>query len=85
MIILFTPNNKSWQQHSTKAEKKLTKARPLRGRKPASSLVWPFPFRRIRLCSSYRRLSECEFVSCSCRRLCLHSLQLKDVPQFLAI
>ena len=31
-----------------------------------------------------RRLSECEFVSCSCRRLCLHSLQLEDMPQFLA-
>ena len=53
--------------------------------KPASSLVWHFPFWRIRLCSFYRRLSECEFVSCSCRRLCLHRLQLEDVPQFLAI
>ena len=54
-------------------------------RKPASSLVWHFPSWRIRPCSFYRRLSECEFVSCSCRRLCLHSLQLEDMPQFLVI
>ena len=32
-----------------------------------------------------RRLSECEFVSGSCCRLCLHSLQLEDMPQFLAM
>ena len=60
-------------------------ARPLRRRKPASSLVWHFPSWRIRLWSFYGRLSECEFVSCSCRRLCLHSLKLEDMPQFLAI
>ena len=67
------------------ARQKLTKAHLFRRRKPASFLVWHFPFRRIRLCSSYRRLSQCEFASWSCRRLCLHSLQLEDVPQFLAI
>ena len=54
-------------------------------KKPASSLVWYFPSWRIRLCSFYRRLTECEFVYCSCRRLCLHSLQLEDMPQFLGI
>ena len=85
MMIPLTPNNKSWQQRSTKADKKLTKAHPFRRRKPSSPLVWHFPFWRIRLCSCYRRLSQCEFASWSCRRLCLHSLQLEDVPQFLAI
>ena len=61
-----------------------TKARPLRRRMPASSLVLHFPSWAHSSCSFYRRLSECEFVSCSCRRLCLHSLQLEDMPQFLA-
>ena len=32
--------------------------RPLRRRKPASSLMWHFPFWRIHLCSFYRRLSD---------------------------
>ena len=54
-------------------------------RKPASSLVWHFPSWCIHLCSFYKRLSECEFVSCSCHPLCLHSLQLEDMLQFLAI
>ena len=43
------------------------------------------PSWRIRLCSFCRRLSECEFLSYSCRRLYLHILQLGDMPQFLAI
>ena len=54
-------------------------------RKPASSLVWHFPSWCIHLSSFYKPLSECEFVSCSCHPLCLHSLQLEDMPQFLAI
>ena len=88
---LTTTLDKSWQ----KADKKLTKAHPFSRRKPSSSLVWPtktpkremrhFPFWRIRLCSSYGPLSQCEFASWGCRRLCLHSVQLEDAPQFLAI
>ena len=51
-------------------------------KKPASSLVWHFLSWCIHLCSFYRCLSECELVSCSCHRLCLHSLQLKNMGQF---
>ena len=58
----------------------------IRGRKPASSLVWHVPFWRTHLWSFYRRLSGCEFVSCMQlpSSLSSYSLQLEYVPQFLA-